>query len=152
MVTNTQRVLEQAVESYREEYRELAQDWHALDTKAQGSIAVAGIFLAGTFAFIRNLTATDATGFLVLLVVTVIALLAAVLFGILALRIREVLVPPLGEQYKTLVDDLARAGDLDTNDDRFTNFLNDECGRWHEAGARATSTSAVASACATPPG
>lgn len=42
------------LDAYRDEYKELAATWRTLETKAQGNIAIAGIFIAGIFVFLRD--------------------------------------------------------------------------------------------------
>ena len=46
-------LLESVLAAYQEEYRDAAERWKNLETKAQGTVAIAGIFVAGILAFIR---------------------------------------------------------------------------------------------------
>lgn len=67
------------LDAYRQEHGHLNATWGSLEKKGQGTAAVAGIFLAAVFAFIRDLPAGApwpvawalpvATAFLVLSVV-----------------------------------------------------------------------------------
>ena len=130
--THKYKLLEAALASYREEYRDLADDWKGLETKAQGSVAVAGIFLAALFAFVRELTANSGPLESVLLAVAVLTLLVSVGYAIAALRIRDIAASPLGKHLKPLVQHLLATPDLEANPDRATNFLNDHIRMWHE--------------------
>lgn len=47
-------LLEQVLEAYQTEYSELIQNGRNLETKAQGTTAIAGIFLGGLFGFLRD--------------------------------------------------------------------------------------------------
>jgi hypothetical protein len=98
------------LDAYRQENGHLNATWGSLETKSQGTAAVAGIFLAAVFAFVRDLTAGAppspvtwglllATGLLVLSVVGCLR----------ALWRREVLRPPLGDETRALVADLLEA-------------------------------------------
>jgi hypothetical protein len=40
-------LLQVALEAYKDEYREISDSWRNTETKAQGAVAIAGIFMAG---------------------------------------------------------------------------------------------------------
>ncbi|MDQ3474098.1 MAG: hypothetical protein M3447_10210 [Acidobacteriota bacterium] len=42
------------LDAFLDEYREQTETWRSLETKAQGNIAVAGIFVAGSLAYITK--------------------------------------------------------------------------------------------------
>lgn len=103
-----------ALERAQFEYTECADNWKALDAKAQGTAALTGIFLAALLAFFgrevcsHNLDVhlkVTAVGLLVLLILSVVA-------SVLALRIEEFDMPPSGRSTKADVDRLLRL-DLD---------------------------------------
>ena len=83
-------------DSYRDEYKEISDIWRGLETKAQGNIAIAGIFIAGAFAFI----AKPETGIHWLekqfLIASLVFLVISVVSSVLVLKVREVYFPPMG--------------------------------------------------------
>ena len=101
------RVALQAVESYVDLYKDLAQTWKSLDAKAQGTAAIAGIFIAGAFAFIRDAQPT-LTGPEALLMAALVLLALCILFSVAAMWVRTVDYPPFGPELSQMVDDLLR--------------------------------------------
>ena len=120
-----------ALTSYREEYRELSETWRHLETKAQGTVAIAGIFLAGVFAFVRTLSDNASFCDKALLLIAVLLLVLSVLFAILVLRVREVTSPPIGDSLDTLVKDLLSPGEATQED--LVAFVRDQTGMWADA-------------------
>ena len=85
------------LDAYQNEYKDLSDTWRSLDTKAQGGITVAGIFLAAVFAYIEKVTLTSFDR--VFLVFAIALLVFTVFLAVKSLMIREVPSPPLGLCY-----------------------------------------------------
>ncbi|HWN11811.1 MAG TPA: hypothetical protein VNO50_21470 [Pyrinomonadaceae bacterium] len=87
-------IVENLLDSCKAEYSEAAATFTALDTKAQNTITVSGIFLAAALAFFRGaelqqlVTIGGAT--LILLAIVVLVLMLAIIFCIWGMRIRDV--------------------------------------------------------------
>lgn len=92
------------IASYQDAYKERTDNWKSLETKAQGSIAIAGIFIAGAFAYIDKSAATMTMPQQFLAIIAVASLVASVLLAVHALKIQEVLTPPYGSFVKANVD------------------------------------------------
>lgn len=119
------------LESYQAEYRELADNWRTLDTKAQGVTGISGLFLAAAFAFVR-----DGAGQLwclekVALVLAIVALVGAVAVAVFALRVRVVSLPPIGEQFAELVNDVLKADGAELAE-RLPALVNDQSEEWRK--------------------
>ena len=125
----TTELLQSTLSAYTEEYRELNDTWKYLDNKAQGNIAVSGIFLAGVFAFVRALSATSALYEKEFLTGAVITLLLSVACAILVLRIRKFRGAPLGDTLNRLIQDLLGSKETGSTE-RFDNFLQDQVKMW----------------------
>jgi hypothetical protein len=84
------------LEAYRDEHKEYVANWRNLETKAQGTVAVAGIFIAGVFAFLTKSDAsiTQYENFLLLMAVGF--LVSSVISSVLVLKTRKFPQPPLG--------------------------------------------------------
>ncbi|HEX8499796.1 MAG TPA: hypothetical protein VF659_04325 [Pyrinomonadaceae bacterium] len=96
---------EKALAASYDEYKELTGAWRNLDAKAQGNITVAGIFIAGVFTYLTafpNLGVFEA----IVLTVTILFLVACVIFSVLVFRVRKI--PPhyLGDSMREMVGDL----------------------------------------------
>jgi hypothetical protein len=119
-----------ALDAYREEYKELSEVWKGLETKAQGTITIGGIFIAASFTFAKDLSATrlDYYGNL-LLGAAIFLLIPSVLLAVLALKTREVSTPPSGEIIEDMVKDLKEVPDADLPD-RKRRFIYDQGLLW----------------------
>jgi hypothetical protein len=135
-----------ALEAYREEYRDLSETWRNLDTKAQGLAAIAGVFLAALFAWARDIPATFGQFERYLIVASLAFLVAAVIAAVLALEVRKVTAPPLGEETAEMVRDIVNKHKPDEAPERIAAFYNDQITAWRdtnrnmadESGSKAT--------------
>ena len=86
-------LLKAVIESYHEEYKVISDNCRNIEGKAQGSVAIAGIFIAGAFAYLqKNITLVLYQK--IILFIGVIFLILCVGFSILALRIRKLPAAP----------------------------------------------------------
>lgn len=129
LVQARESLLKTVVESYREEYKEIIDNWHRLEGKAQGSVAISGIFIAGVFAYLRDNIALMPCYQKILLGAGIICLLISVSFSILALRIRQLPAPPMGEYLDRLVCDLLEVTDSSLLE-RLPLFVQDQITGW----------------------
>jgi hypothetical protein len=108
---------EKALEASYDEYKELTAAWRTLDTKAQGNITIAGIFIAATFAYLTKFNAPG-LGEKVLLLFTITFLVLCVSLSLITLLVREV--PPhyLGGFMRRMVEDLEQ-----TTEEAFREYL-----------------------------
>jgi hypothetical protein len=97
------KILEAGLTAYSDEYKEQADIWKILESKAQVSITVAGVFLAATFAFVQQAGLVCSAK--VFVVVTLLALLVALITALRVLQISELLMPV--DRAKTLIYELS---------------------------------------------
>jgi hypothetical protein len=121
-----------ALETYREEYRELSDNWRNLDTKAQGLGAIAGIFLAAVFAWGRNLPADFGPVQRWMLVAAIVLLVVTIAFAVLALHVRMVAAPPLGDETANMVTDILQKHKVEEMPARLVAFYNDQIEPWKD--------------------
>jgi hypothetical protein len=125
-------LLQQAIDSCRQEYQELSSQWANLDSKAQGVNTVVGVFLAAIFAFIRELTAIAADLEKLLLSATSVLLILSSIFALLVLRLRAVVGAPCGAPLVGMIGDLVSAPD-GTSPERLRNFAKEHARLWQIA-------------------
>lgn len=123
-------LIRDALDGYKEEYRELSETWRSHDAKAQGTIAISGIFLAGMLAFVRTLTQTAAHTEKCLLTATAVLLTLSIICCLLVLWIRNVTSAPLGESLAALVKDLLR-GEDGIAPEGLLNYCHDQAEMWN---------------------
>ncbi|MGQ0761785.1 MAG: hypothetical protein ACT4OT_07195 [Acidobacteriota bacterium] len=117
------------LDSYRDEYKDVSETWRNLEGKAQGAVAIAGIFVAGAFAYIRD-AKTPGSLEKVSLAVSIFSLMASVLFAIWALKVRKVPAPPWGSEIGKLVQDLLAIKDDPELAKRVPLFTTDQVKLW----------------------
>ncbi len=126
---NSSELVRESLAAQKEEYQELSETWRQLETKAQGTIAVSGVFLAAAFAFVRQLTASASIFERVLLIVGIALLVLSVSLSIWALRIRRVPKAPIGDAIDRLVSNLEQRGEQ-ISQDRLANLVHEQTRMW----------------------
>ncbi|HSU13139.1 hypothetical protein [Longimicrobium sp.] len=128
-------LLREALESYRSEYDLLVERWKGLETKAQGTVAIAGIFLAGIFTFIRDLKATSPALERWVLVLVALLLALTVALAVLALRVREIEDPVPGQEAERMVLDICSLS-VEEIPERMPGLFGEQFGVWREVNLR----------------
>lgn len=126
-----ERLVREALESYKDEYQEMSSDWRSLDGKAQGSIAISGIVLTAIFIFLRTLNNNAGCIEKSLLTAVVVMVSVSIILALLALRVRIYQQPPLGEKLETHISNLLASGSKDAMHE----FYVDQSARWKEVNA-----------------
>ena len=127
-------LLKELLESYRKQYEELCSDWRAIESKAQATVTIAGVFVAAIFAFLNQLTEQTILIQKVLLALSLLGLVFSVLLSVLALKVDKVLKAPLGEEKEELVMDLLALSDSDAEiKARIPRLQYDQLEGWKEA-------------------
>jgi hypothetical protein len=87
-------LLEIALAAHQDAYKELSQGWRSVEAKAQGTVGLAGIFMAAAFAFARDLP-DEVNGVTVALFAVAVALLAcSAAAAVWAQRVRTIPAAP----------------------------------------------------------
>jgi hypothetical protein len=126
-----ERLVAISLEAFRDEYNRICSVWDQLDRKAQGAVAISGIFLAAVFASIRELKATSDLE-RVLLGGAVLFLVLSVLSAIRALQVQEVSDAPSGSQIRDLVDAVMSVSPEELGE-RLPRLLSDQISLWEMA-------------------
>lgn len=119
-----------SVEAFREEYKELSENWRHLDTKAQGNIAISGILLAAAVAFLGRAQTVPCVAERVLSVLAIANLALTIVLAVISLRVRWVEGPPHFGATQQMVSDLLRAEDQAARSSRLADLLNEEISQW----------------------
>lgn len=125
------KILDDSLDAFKEEYRELSETWRHIETKAQGTVSIAGIFIAAAFAFVHYLSETAPSCERLLLGLALALLGLCVLLSIAALAVREVKAAPIGETLYGMVTELVDAGEA-RDAESIDNFVRDQIGLWNE--------------------
>lgn len=116
-----------ALKSFVEQYKDLMDTWKALDSKAQGNVTIAGIFLAAAFTWSRNSQTEFSTMHQCLLILAIGLLIFSVATAICALFVKKFEHPPFGKKVYEMVKDLES---VKINAVHIKNFKNDEIRLW----------------------
>lgn len=118
-----------AFDRVQAEYGELSDNWKQLDSKAQATATIAGIFMAASFAFIRN-SALQLTGLeRVLLLFVLASLIVSILLAVAAMFVRTVPVPPTPENIAEMVSDLLETAPKE-HEERLGGLIADTINAW----------------------
>jgi len=123
-------LLESTLKVYEAEYRDMVESWRLIETKAQGSIAVANIFIAAAFGFARDITIATNWQTRLALDSALSLLVVAIGLGLGALFVRRVRSPLAGRQILQMVDDFLRVVTPQDRTIRYANLLRDQIGAW----------------------
>jgi ABC-type multidrug transport system fused ATPase/permease subunit len=120
------------LEAFKEEYKEIGESWKSIETKAQGNIAIAGIFIAGAFGFLKDILPQMDYVEKWAFVLIIGFLVVSVLLSIISLQVRTVPEPPLGKKLnpigKDLIDNLVEA----TYKEQLGRFINEYIILWQD--------------------
>lgn len=128
-----QQLLESVLKACENEYKDLVDTWRVLESKAQALSSVAGIFIAATFAFARELQTSAPTSFRVALMAAVALLLLATAAGVAVLFVSSVKTPVTSAELGRMIDEvlpLMRDGE---ELERYGNLLRDQARVWYQA-------------------
>jgi hypothetical protein len=128
------------LDSYQEENKELSETWRSLETKAQGAVAISGIFIAGAFAYIREVNLQAHRVDKIFLGTCILSLVVSVVLSIFALRVRKVAAAPIGEYLDDLVQDLLQLENDGELEERLPDFVRDQIGLWRRVVKAASAT------------
>lgn len=121
--------MEFAVGLAEHEHAELSEAWKLLDAKSQATTAIAGVFIAVAFVFVRN-TQFHLTYFeKILLTLVVFTLVLSIGFAIRAMRVRDVPMPFTGLEAlvitNSIISDHKKDSPLASLECPYNNFLSD---------------------------
>jgi hypothetical protein len=118
-----------ALEYAKDEQDRLLDTWKQMDAKAQGTAAIAGLFLAAAFAFVRNTGLAITAQEKVLLGVSLFALVCSIGASIWVLLLREASSPLSASQVGKMVTDALRMPKEEASE-RYDALLFDTLSVW----------------------
>ena len=89
-----------------DEYNELADTWKQIDTKAQVTASVAGVFLGGVFAIQRTPNLVLPPPEIWFLAAALTLLVLSIISAIMGLQLRDISFPPRGVSHAEIFDSL----------------------------------------------
>jgi hypothetical protein len=113
----------------KDEHDQLLDTWKQVDGKAQGTAAIAGLFLAAAFAFVRNTGLAISAEEKVLLAVTLTALVCSIGLSVWVLLIRDASSPLSASQVSKMVTD-ALTMPKEEASERYDGLLFDTLNVW----------------------
>lgn len=118
-----------AFDRVQSEYLELTDSWRQVDAKAQATAAIAGIFMAAAFAFVRN-SALGLSGWEKLLLLSlVMVLIVSIMMAVRTMLMRAVPVPPTSESIAQMVSELLETA-AEEHEERHAAIVADTINAW----------------------
>lgn len=131
MPVTEEDILEKVLESYSDEFKELSDTWKQLDQKAQGTTAIAGIFLAAVFAWARDVPSNLTPFELTILSLVVLLLAFSIGCALSSMRVRTATLRPFGRGTHDMADDCC--GAIEDDPTMAARFYRQLAKSWHEA-------------------
>jgi hypothetical protein len=100
---NSQPVIQESLDSYKEEYSDLLDNWRELERKSQGIATIAGVFLGGIFLFFRQAQNIEIE-IKIFLCLATFFLVGVFLRSISVLSIRERYTTPSSDKIYIIID------------------------------------------------
>lgn len=117
------------VSAYEDEYKDLAEAWRALETKAQGAAAIGGVFLAAGATLSKTLLTGVPRWAAVTFAASFALLIAAIGFAVRALRVTITARRPEGAEIARLAGPALKAPEQALAD-AGARLLNDQLDSW----------------------
>lgn len=130
----TKKFVEFAFAHAKQEYSDYSDTWKSLDVKAQATATIAGIFVAATFAFVRNLGVNMSCVEVFSLCLGIMFLCLSIGFAVRAMVICEVMVPPTGRNVLSESKQLLDSGSTEKElEERYVRMLFDATDSWTDS-------------------
>lgn len=126
-------VMEKLLPHYQREYRELSDNWIAVERKAQGTCVVAGALLSGALAIIGNSRYTVAPPLYLGFALFAALVFVAAVFAFRALKVSEQTLPPSGDFLRDLAWERMNGGAPDWTDQYQQESLHQQVAHWDTA-------------------
>lgn len=131
-ITKIKRELIQfAYDRSEHEHNELSETWKLLDTKAQATAGIAGVFVAAAFAFVRNTYLQVNFTEKFLLSLALVLLTVSIFSAVLGMVIRPVSMPLSGADTAKSVDDIFHQPEAEWAT-RQINLIADTVNQWDQ--------------------
>ncbi len=129
------RLLEKVLQSCAEEYSFHERIFAHLDTKAQSTTAISGIFLAAALAFlhgdaVEQLTAQAGLLGLILVGLAILGLIVSVVFALVAMRVQTVPAPLAAADKLKMVDEVLSLDEKEFDEGTVEAHLRDRGSAW----------------------
>jgi len=125
-------LLDRSLRYCTEDYDLVSATYSSLDSKAQATFGVSGLFVAGSVALLNGLQGLrDVSPWGVALVVlTYVLLVAAIVASLVALKVREVATPIDSASVAAMTLDVISLPDEELTDQVRANWYRDQLGEW----------------------
>lgn len=125
-------LLERTLNYCTEDYALVDATYAGLDSKAQATFGIAGLFVAGAVTLIGTLSAAKDPAWVAILLpgLTYALLVVSILCSVLALRAREVSTPLDSESVATMTYDIIDLDDRELNLEIYANWFRDQIAEW----------------------
>ncbi|MHB9073001.1 MAG: hypothetical protein ACYC6G_05700 [Desulfobaccales bacterium] len=120
------------LESLQDEYEKIVYTSRTIETKAQANVAIAGIFIAGAFAYLKDNITIILLYQKILLGFGIIFLIGSVIFSIIALKVRKLPAPFMGRSLNETIMLLLQIHDAQELSQRMPCLIREQIDKWVE--------------------
>jgi hypothetical protein len=124
----TTGMLRDAIRAYERVYDDIARNWIAVESKAQGTVTIAGVFIAAGVALVKDDLTRLSDPSQKLLIAAIVLLLLSVIGAILVLFVRDAVDPLGGDFVESLANDAATSTGMPNK--KVEIYLVNVCSEW----------------------
>lgn len=118
-----------ALDRVRYEHEQLSEQWRQLDSKAQSTATIAGIFMAGAFAFLQSSSVQLTVGQKFLFFLVISALVLSIAFAVGSMLVESIPMPPTSGKMSEMLGDILQKPESEL-DERYDGLLSDTINPW----------------------
>lgn len=124
------QIVERLNNAYQDEYKDAIETYRDIERKAIAMTTISGVFLAGVFAFVREVSSNLFLVTEVLLIVTLVLILATILFCLAAVFVFTYKMPPWGTEVSVLANDILKSTENADLNERYIRLIGDQNSSW----------------------
>jgi hypothetical protein len=126
---STREFYEFAVDRFAFEYDQLLESWKQIDSKAQATATIGGVFLAATLVFVRTSTLGLSKPQAIAIGLTATCLVLTIGLAVVAMLVRQAFLPMSGAQAATIVSHVLTQPSAEA-EVRYNGMLADTIDSW----------------------
>ncbi len=117
--------------AYEDEYKDLVESWRSLETKAQGTGAIAGVFLAAGATLSKTLLTTAPIWIRLAFAPSFVLVILAIAYSVRGLRVKVVARRPEGSSIERLAQPVLRTPEVALKESG-KKFIQDQLEAWRK--------------------
>jgi len=134
IAANRLDLLDRATRYATDDYDQVVSTFARLDSKAQATFGISGVFVAGTVALLNSIKDSEGSGWVgAAVIATYAVLIGAVVTSIMALRVREVMTPISSASITQMTLEMVELPDEELTTEMRAGWYREQLREWGQA-------------------